>query len=99
MCKSARVSAALDTSPRRPGKKLRKLESRACRWPRPWRHAILHSITASDFLGTPIAEYVPVRLATGRLALAGNAGHLPTPMTGQGFGASVRDVEALCMHL
>jgi 2-polyprenyl-6-methoxyphenol hydroxylase-like FAD-dependent oxidoreductase len=44
---------------------------------------------------TPIAEYVPDRLAHGRVALVGDAAHVPTPMTGSGFSASLDDAEAI----
>jgi 2-polyprenyl-6-methoxyphenol hydroxylase-like FAD-dependent oxidoreductase len=78
---------------------LTDLAERARRWPRPWRDAILRSIADRQVLGTPIAEYVPVRLAAGRMALVGNAAHVPTPMTGQGFDASLQDAETLAQAL
>jgi 2-polyprenyl-6-methoxyphenol hydroxylase-like FAD-dependent oxidoreductase len=46
-------------------------------------------------IGTPIAEYVPDKLANGRLVLVGDAAHVPTPMTGNGFSASFKDAQAL----
>ncbi|WP_306344845.1 FAD-dependent monooxygenase [Micromonospora sp. 4G55] len=82
-----------------PDQTLAELAKEARRWPRPWRDAILHSIAERDVLGTPIAEYVPLRLVSGRLALVGNAAHVPTPMTGQGFDASVLDAETLAREL
>lgn len=78
---------------------LAKLKREASSWPRPWRDAILQSIADGDVLGTPIAEYVPVRLVAGRSVLVGNAAHVPTPMTGQGFDASLDDAEALARVL
>ncbi|WP_262107773.1 FAD-dependent monooxygenase [Arthrobacter sp. Marseille-P9274] len=71
----------------------------AKRWPRPWRDAIGNSIDRIDFVGTPIAEYVPDRLVNGRMVLVGDAAHVPTPMTGRGFGTSLDDAEALARHL
>jgi 2-polyprenyl-6-methoxyphenol hydroxylase-like FAD-dependent oxidoreductase len=65
------------------------------RWPTPWRDAILDCIGRRAVIGTPIAEYLPNRLARGRLALVGDAAHVPTPMTGKGFGASLQDALAL----
>jgi 2-polyprenyl-6-methoxyphenol hydroxylase-like FAD-dependent oxidoreductase len=65
------------------------------RWPAPWRDAILDCIERHAVIGTPIAEYVPDRLVSGRLALVGDAAHVPTPMTGSGFGASLEDAEAV----
>jgi 2-polyprenyl-6-methoxyphenol hydroxylase-like FAD-dependent oxidoreductase len=82
-----------------PEQTLTELAREASRWPRPWRDAILQSIADREVLGTPIAEYVPVRLAAGRLAIVGNAAHVPTPMTGQGFDASLVDAEVLAAAL
>ncbi|MET9387008.1 FAD-dependent monooxygenase [Streptomyces sp. NPDC002928] len=64
-------------------------------WPAPWCDAILDCIKRRAVLGTPIAEYVPDRLVNGRLALVGDAAHVPTPMTGSGFSASLYDAEAV----
>jgi 2-polyprenyl-6-methoxyphenol hydroxylase-like FAD-dependent oxidoreductase len=65
------------------------------RWPTPWRDAILDCIDRRAVIGTPVSEYVPDRLARGRIALVGDAAHVPTPMTGKGFGASLQDALAL----
>jgi 2-polyprenyl-6-methoxyphenol hydroxylase-like FAD-dependent oxidoreductase len=54
-------------------------------WTAPWRDAILNCIDLRAVIGTPIAEYVPDRLARGRVALVG----------GKGFGASLQDALAL----
>ncbi|ANI92668.1 FAD-dependent urate hydroxylase [Dietzia timorensis] len=79
---------------------VRELEREAGRrWPRPWRDAILDSMRRSEFAGTPIAEYVPEKLANGRIVLVGDAAHVPTPMTGRGFATSLDDAEALARHL
>lgn len=64
-------------------------------WPAPWRDAILDSLKRRDILGTPIAEYVPERVVNGRIALVGDAAHVPTPMTGSGFAASMDDADAV----
>ncbi|MFF7885395.1 FAD-dependent monooxygenase [Streptomyces sp. NPDC020794] len=64
-------------------------------WPSPWREAILDCIERRAVIGTPIAEYVPDQLVNGRLALVGDAAHVPTPMTGSGFSASLHDAEAV----
>lgn len=69
------------------------------RWPRPWRDAILDSMHRSDFVGTPIAEYVPDRLTNGRIVVVGDAAHVPTPMTGRGFATSLDDAASLARHL
>lgn len=64
-------------------------------FPSPWKDAILDSIERRAVIGTPIAEYVPTRLAAGRVAIVGDAAHVPTPMTGSGFAESLYDAEAL----
>lgn len=64
-------------------------------FPAPWRDAILDCVQRRAVIGTPIAEYVPERLVTGRIALVGDAAHVPTPMTGSGFRESLHDAEAL----
>jgi 2-polyprenyl-6-methoxyphenol hydroxylase-like FAD-dependent oxidoreductase len=64
-------------------------------WPALWRDAILDCIRRRAVIGIPIAEYVPDRLVNGRLALVGDAAHVPTPMTGSGFSTSLDDAEAI----
>jgi 2-polyprenyl-6-methoxyphenol hydroxylase-like FAD-dependent oxidoreductase len=78
-----------------PGDVYRKLARKAKRWPSPWHDAILDCVRRQAVIGTPIAEYVPVRLVNGRLAIVGDAAHVPTPMTGKGFAASLQDALAL----
>jgi 2-polyprenyl-6-methoxyphenol hydroxylase-like FAD-dependent oxidoreductase len=63
--------------------------------PAPWLGAMLDSIDRRAVIGTPIAEYVPDRLVQGRVALAGDAAHVSTPMTGSSFSAGLDDAEAL----
>ena len=70
-------------------------EKAAIRWPQPWLAAILQSIKTGNLIGAPIAEYVPDRLVKGRIALVGDAAHLPTPLTASGFNASLQDAAAL----
>lgn len=64
-------------------------------WPAPWADVLLAAIEQRALTGIPIAEYVPDRLVNGRIAIVGNAAHVPTPMTGSGFSESVSDAEAL----
>jgi 2-polyprenyl-6-methoxyphenol hydroxylase-like FAD-dependent oxidoreductase len=68
-------------------------------WLPPWREATLDSIARRAVICTPITEYVPTALARGRIALVGDAAHVPTPMTGKGFGASVTDARVLAEEL
>jgi len=65
------------------------------RWSQPWLAAILHSIQTRNLIATPIAEYVPEVLVKGRIALVGDAAHLPTPLTASGFNASLEDAATL----
>ncbi|MFE0419317.1 FAD-dependent monooxygenase [Streptomyces tendae] len=64
-------------------------------WPDPWREAIRLCIRRGEVIGTPIGEYLPPRIASGRVCLVGDAAHLPSPMTGSGFSASAQDALAL----
>ncbi len=68
-------------------------------WLPPWREATLDSIARRAVICTPITEYVPTALVRGRVALVGDAAHVPTPMTGKGFGASVTDARVLAEEL
>lgn len=78
----------------------RELEREAgAQFPAPWQDAIHDSIRRRAVIGTPIAEYVPDRLVHGRVALVGDAAHVPTPMTGSGFSESLHDAEALAATL
>jgi 2-polyprenyl-6-methoxyphenol hydroxylase-like FAD-dependent oxidoreductase len=65
------------------------------RWSQPWLAAIQHSIQTRNLIATPIAEYVPEVLVRGRIALVGDAAHLPTPLTASGFNASLEDAATL----
>ncbi|WP_431904632.1 FAD-dependent monooxygenase [Amycolatopsis thermoflava] len=64
-------------------------------WPALWRDVIHHCLDQRTVIGAPIAEYLPDHLVNGRLALVGDAGHVPTPMTGSGFGMALQDAEVL----
>ncbi|MXO99510.1 monooxygenase [Altererythrobacter xixiisoli] len=68
-------------------------------WPSPWREAILECIDRRAVLGTPVVEYVPDRLVSGRMALVGDAAHVCTPMTGNGFATAASDALALVQFL
>jgi 2-polyprenyl-6-methoxyphenol hydroxylase-like FAD-dependent oxidoreductase len=61
--------------------------------------AIIDTLDRGDLLCTPIKEYLPARLVSGRIALVGDAAHVATPMTGQGFTAALEDAVALAASL
>ena len=64
-------------------------------WPEPWRTVIIHAIERRQVFATPVAEYFPRRLCQSSLAIIGDAAHVVSPATGQGFVAGVKDAEAL----
>lgn len=74
---------------------LRELAVRASAFPEPWCSAALHSINTRSLIGIPIKEYVPERLANGRIALVGDAAHVPAPVTASGFNESLQDAVVL----
>ncbi len=78
-----------------PAQTLAELDDASSQWPEPWRTAIRRSIRSRSVTGTPIAEYVPRRIVNGRIALVGNAAHVPTPMTGRGFDTSLDDAASV----
>jgi 2-polyprenyl-6-methoxyphenol hydroxylase-like FAD-dependent oxidoreductase len=72
----------------------------ASAWPEVWAEAVAFGIQSKEALsGSPIAEYQPVRLAKGRLAIIGDAAHVVSPMTGSGFASAVQDAAALAQVL
>lgn len=68
-------------------------------WPAPWNSAVTDCVERQSIIGIPIAEYVPNRLAAGRVVIIGDAAHVPSPMTGSGFSASLADAEAVAAAL
>ncbi len=68
-------------------------------WPSPWRDAILECIARKAVLGTPVAEYLPDRLVSRRICLVGDAAHVCTPMTGNGFATAADDALTLARFL
>lgn len=71
------------------------IRQRAQNWPAPWDDVVRHSVDHRRIIATPITEYVPQRLARGRVAIIGDAAHVPSPMTGAGFDTGLGDAEAL----
>ena len=68
-------------------------------WPAPWGGGIGWGVTHGQVFGTPVAEYLPPRLVRERVALAGDAAHIASPMTGAGFQNALLDVAALAACL
>jgi 2-polyprenyl-6-methoxyphenol hydroxylase-like FAD-dependent oxidoreductase len=71
----------------------------AVRWPSPWREALTLALEGRTVFGTPIVQYKPARLFTGRVALAGDAAHTASPMVGGGFRQGLYDVRALAQMI
>lgn len=64
-------------------------------WREPWLSATLHALENRTLTGIPIKEYVPERLVKGRVAIIGDAAHVPAPITASGFNESLEDAIAL----
>jgi 2-polyprenyl-6-methoxyphenol hydroxylase-like FAD-dependent oxidoreductase len=66
---------------------------------RAWSGAALEvvrtAIDAGFLFGTPLTEYLPRRLATGRIAIIGDAAHVASPMVGHGLALGWMDAHAL----
>ncbi len=75
------------------------LQERSRLWPSPWRQAIRRSLDRRSFIGTPVAEYWPIALARGSMALVGDAAHVVSPITGAGLHNGILDVQALTAAL
>lgn len=82
-----------------PGDTISELRHLARRWASPWRHAIDRALDRRDFIGTPVAEYLPSQLVRQCAALIGDAAHVVSPITGAGFHNGLLDVQALTAAL
>lgn len=79
-----------------PEETLRLLADQAAsKWPEPWATVTVQAIEARSIIGIPIKEYVPDKLVNGRIALVGDAAHVPAPVTASGFNQSLQDAVAL----
>lgn len=74
---------------------LHELADQANNWPEPWRTAALYAIQTRTLIGIPIKEYVPERLVDRRIAIVGDAAHVPAPVTASGFNESLQDAVVL----
>lgn len=82
-----------------PDHTIAELRHLAREWPTPWSQAVDRSLDRRDFIGTPISEYLPLRLVRGPVALLGDAAHVVSPITGAGFHHGLLDVQALAAAL
>lgn len=89
------VNHSLD-GPDIPDAVIEKLKSEAYQvWPEPWLTATLHALDTRKLNGIPIKEYVPEKLSEDRIALIGDAAHVPAPITASGFNESLNDAVTL----
>ena len=65
------------------------------RWDDPWKSAMLYALQERTITGTPIKEYIPDVLVKDRIALIGDAAHVPAPITASGFNSSLEDAVVL----
>ena len=63
----------------------------AKRWQGAAREIITAAIEHKVIFGTPLAEYLPETLVSGRLGLVGDAAHVASPMVGAGFASGLED--------
>ncbi|MBD1224036.1 FAD-dependent monooxygenase [Virgibacillus halodenitrificans] len=65
------------------------------RWDEPFATVLRHATATRTLIGIPIKEYVPDQLIKGRVALVGDAAHVPAPITASGFNQSLIDAATL----
>ncbi len=79
-----------------PDQTLTELNDQATkRWDEPFATVLRHATAARTLIGIPIKEYVPDQLIKGRVALVGDAAHVPAPITASGFNQSLVDAATL----
>src|SRR5699024_1203611 len=64
-------------------------------WPEPWLSATIQALRDRRLTGIPIKEYAPDKLTEGRMAIVGDAAHVPAPITASGFNESLQDAAGL----
>ncbi len=65
------------------------------KWEEPFASVMRHATKTRTLIGIPIKEYVPDNLVKGRMALVGDAAHVPAPITASGFNQSILDAATL----
>src|SRR5699024_10015477 len=79
-----------------PEKTINELKQEAkSMWPEPWLSTTLSALNNRGLTGIPVKEYIPDNLSNGRVALVGDAAHVPAPITASGFNQSLEDAVAL----
>lgn len=71
------------------------IDQASVKWPEPWASVTVQALKTRQVTGIPIKEYVPDELVNGRIALVGDAAHVPAPVTASGFNESLRDATVL----
>lgn len=87
------ASIAPEAIPVALGDELRRLAS--TRWRSPERDVLLAALDREILFGTPLTQYLPTRLSNGRIAIAGDAAHVASPMVGAGLVFGLLDGVAL----
>lgn len=64
-------------------------------WGEPWAGVAEVTSRENALMASAIFEFTPSRLASGAVALVGDAAHSASPITGAGAGAAIRDAIAL----
>jgi 2-polyprenyl-6-methoxyphenol hydroxylase-like FAD-dependent oxidoreductase len=65
------------------------------RWDGGTAAVLVAALDRGVFFGTPLAQYLPARLANTSVALVGDAAHVSSPMVGAGLSNALRDCQAL----
>jgi 2-polyprenyl-6-methoxyphenol hydroxylase-like FAD-dependent oxidoreductase len=90
---AVRGSLAADELPPNISSDLREIAEQT--WPSPWSEALRLGFERQLVFGTTVAEYLPRRLAAGRVSIAGDAAHAASPMVGGGFRQGIYDAGQL----
>jgi 2-polyprenyl-6-methoxyphenol hydroxylase-like FAD-dependent oxidoreductase len=65
------------------------------RWRSPERDVLVAALDRGILFGTPLTEYIPAKLYSGRIAMVGDAAHVASPMVGAGLVNGLLDALAL----
>jgi 2-polyprenyl-6-methoxyphenol hydroxylase-like FAD-dependent oxidoreductase len=65
------------------------------RWQSPERDVLVTALDRGVLFGTPLTEYIPTKLCSGRIAIVGDAAHVASPMVGAGLVHGLLDALVL----